>query len=62
MIELLLIHCGLVDLGVRASFHIQVHAAVILLLGSRREKLETVKRGVAMGGRVCLLVFLLPRA
>lgn len=62
MIDLLLIHCGLVELGVRAPFHIQVHAAVILLLGSRREKLETVKRDLAMGGRVCLLVLLLPKA
>lgn len=36
----------LVELGVRASFHIQVHAAVILQLDSRKEKLETVKRGL----------------
>lgn len=54
MIDLPLIHCGLVELELRAPFHIQVHAAVILLLGSRREKLETVKRSLAVGGRcVC---------
>lgn len=62
MIDLPLIHCGLVELGLRAPFHIQVHAAVILLLGSRREKLETVRRGLAMVDRLCLLVFLLSKA
>lgn len=37
-----LIHCGL-ELGFRAPSRIQVHASVILLLGSRREMLETVQ-------------------
>lgn len=38
-----LIHFGLVELGLRSPSHIQVHAPVIWLIGSRREILKTVK-------------------